>query len=159
MEPSIFGWETFVKSWVEKCNPKWINECRQIVLDLIKWIIPQVLLHIYSTIKNTILACIFFSQSTAFVLKHCNFHLWTDEIKILHTTLDVFQMIMDDAVELHADDYQKFLVSWIQAAMVFATAWGMSGLLDAESRDKFDQFHKRVGEFSPISFAYSDGLH
>lgn len=56
----------------------------------------------------------------------------------------MFQMVMDDAVEANADDYQKFLVSWIQAAMVYSTAWGVSGLLDTESREKFDQYHKKV---------------
>lgn len=55
-------------------------------------------------------------------------------------------MVMDEAVEANADDYQKFLVSWIQAAMIYSTAWGVGGLLTIESRDKFDQFHKKVTE-------------
>lgn len=77
-------------------------------------------------------------------MKHCKSHLWIDEIKLLRTTLDVFGMVMDDAVEANADDYQKFLVSWIQAAIVYSTAWGLSGQLDTESREKFDQFHKKA---------------
>lgn len=60
------------------------------------------------------------------------------------TTLDVFQMTMDEAVEANSEDYQKFLISWIQAAMIYSTAWGVGGLLDSESRDKFDHFHKKV---------------
>lgn len=53
-------------------------------------------------------------------------------------------MVMDEAVEGNAEDYQKFLVSWIQAAMIYSTAWGLGGLLDTESREKFDQFHRKV---------------
>lgn len=66
------------------------------------------------------------------------------------TTLDVFQMTMDEAVEANSEDYQKFLISWIQAAMIYSTAWGVGGLLDNESRDKFDHFHKKVKLDTPI---------
>lgn len=65
------------------------------------------------------------------------------------STLDVFQMTMDEAVEANADDYQKFLISWIQAAMIYSTAWGVGGLLDTDSREKFDHFHKKVLFFIP----------
>lgn len=53
-------------------------------------------------------------------------------------------MVIDDAVEINADDYQKFLVTWIQAATMFGIAWGIGGILNDESRKKFDQFHKKV---------------
>lgn len=42
MEPKTMGWEAFVASWASRCNPKWMSECKQIILDLVKWIIPQV---------------------------------------------------------------------------------------------------------------------
>lgn len=69
------------------------------------------------------------------------------EIKLITTTFDIFEMIMNDAVESNADDYQKFLVSWIQAAAVYGIVWGIGGLLDKASRDKFDIFHRKVFEF------------
>lgn len=78
------------------------------------------------------------------MLQHCNQLLNPGEFNLLRTTLDVFQMVMDEAVEGNAEDYQKFLVSWIQAAMIYSTAWGLGGLLDSESREKFDQFHRKV---------------
>lgn len=53
-------------------------------------------------------------------------------------------MLIDEAIDANADDYQKFLVSWLQAAMVFGIAWGIGGILDEESRRQFDQFHKKV---------------
>lgn len=42
MEPTSLGWETFAQSWATKCNPKWMTECKQIILDLVEWIMPQV---------------------------------------------------------------------------------------------------------------------
>lgn len=62
------------------------------------------------------------------------------------TTLDVIQMVIDEAIDTNPDDYQKFLISWLQAAIVFGIAWGMGGILNEESRKQFDNFHKKVSE-------------
>lgn len=43
----------------------------------------------------------------------------------INATLDVIQMVIDEAIDTNADDYQKFLVSWLQAAIVFGIAWGL----------------------------------
>lgn len=53
-------------------------------------------------------------------------------------------MMIDDAIEMNMDDYQKVLVSWLQAATVFGVAWGIGGTLSDDSRKLFDQFHKKV---------------
>ncbi|XP_031627371.1 dynein heavy chain 12, axonemal [Contarinia nasturtii] len=63
---------------------------------------------------------------------------------LINTTFDIIQMVIDDAIEINQDDYQKFLITWIQAAVVFAFTWGIGGILNEESRTKFDQFHKRI---------------
>lgn len=65
-------------------------------------------------------------------------------MRLVNTTLDIFKMVMDDAVELNLDDYQKFLISWIQAAAVYSIVWGIGGLLDKTSREQFDHFHRKV---------------
>lgn len=56
-------------------------------------------------------------------------------------------MVVDEAVEVNAEDYQKFLISWMQAATMFGIAWGIGGISNEESRKKFDQFHKKVSKF------------
>lgn len=63
-----------------------------------------------------------------------------------NTTLDIIQMVIDEAIDANADDYQKFLVSWLQAAIILGIAWGIGGILNEESRKQFDQFHKKVSE-------------
>lgn len=62
----------------------------------------------------------------------------------INTTFDIIQMVVDEAIDANADDYQKFLVSWLQAAIIFGIAWGIGGILSEESRKQFDQFHKKV---------------
>lgn len=72
----------------------------------------------------------------------------------INATLDVIQMVIDEAIDTNADDYQKFLVSWLQAAIVFGIAWGLGGILNDESRKQFDHFHKKVDENQNVaSFA------
>lgn len=56
-------------------------------------------------------------------------------------------MQLDDAcAESPAEEMEKYVVSWLQAALLFATVWGVGGILDATSRLKFDYFVKSVRE-------------
>lgn len=66
------------------------------------------------------------------------------QYNLLNTTFDIIQMLIDDVIEANTDDYQKFLISWIQAAMIYGIAWGIGGVLNEESRKAFDQFHRKV---------------
>lgn len=63
---------------------------------------------------------------------------------LMNTTFNIIQMVIDEAVEVNIDDFQKFLVTWLQAATMYGIAWGIGGILNDESRKKFDQFHKKV---------------
>lgn len=69
------------------------------------------------------------------------------KFNLINTTYDIIQMVIDEAIEINADDYQKFLVSWIQAATMFGIAWGIGGVLNDETRKQFDQFHRKVFVF------------
>lgn len=42
MEPVTLGWETFVKSWQEKCDKYWIGGYENYVMELIRWCLPDV---------------------------------------------------------------------------------------------------------------------
>lgn len=57
-------------------------------------------------------------------------------------TLQIFEMLLNDAVEEHPEDYTKFLITWYQASILYSIVWGIGGLLNTESRDKFDIFFK-----------------
>lgn len=63
---------------------------------------------------------------------------------LINTTFNVIQMVIDEAIDVNPDDYQKFLISWIQAATMFGIAWGIGGILNEESRKEFDHFHRKV---------------
>lgn len=83
-----------------------------------------------------------------FTMTKCKHMLSPLECNLATTTLNIFQMVMDEAIEANADDYQKFLMSWFQAAAIYSVVWGIGGMLDEPSRDAFDRFHRRVSFFA-----------
>lgn len=53
-------------------------------------------------------------------------------------------MTMNDAVEENPEEFSRYLMTWFQAAMIYSVVWGIGGLLNYESREKFDVFHRKV---------------
>lgn len=112
-----------VNVWMNRCSKKWINELKSFLMDIFEWIFPPILKYLVNYGKNL---------------------LETHELNGINTTFDIIGMVLDEAIDANADDYQKFLVSWLQAAIIFGIAWSIGGLLNDESRKRFDQFHKKV---------------
>lgn len=79
-----------------------------------------------------------------FVKRNCVQLLYPGEFNLLMTTMSIFEMLLDDAVADSPDDYDKFLITWFQAAMIYSVVWGIGGLLNANSRDQFDTMHRSV---------------
>lgn len=111
------------KSWIETCKSSWITECKSFLWDLFEWILPPVIDYINNHGMNLINPL---------------------EYNLLRSTFDIIQMIIDDVIKSNADEHQKYLLSWIQAATMYAIAWGIGGILNDESRKLFDQFHRKV---------------
>lgn len=63
------------------------------------------------------------------------------------TTMNIFGMLLDEAVAGSPEDYEKFLISWFQAAIVYSVVWGVGGLLNADSREKFNEVYRKVFSF------------
>lgn len=119
------------KSWIETCKSSWITECKSFLWDLFEWVLPPVIdyINIHGTnLMNSL------------------------QYNRLRSTFEIIQMIIDDVIKTSADDHQKFLVSWLQAATMYAIAWGIGGLLNDESRKSFDQFHRKVCRMLGMNF-------
>lgn len=83
-------------------------------------------------------------QSISFIKRSCTLLIQPGEFNLLMTTFNLFQMLMDDAIEENSDDYLKFLFNWYQAAIIMSVVWGLGGLLDINSRESFDAFYRQV---------------
>lgn len=148
MEPISLGWKTFARSWLNLCNPAWVADFDKIIMDLFEWVIPPVR---YSQLfwitaeENHLL--IFSFQCIGFIKRCCTLLIQPGEFNLLMTTFNLFQMLMDDAIEENAEDYAKFLFNWYQAAIIMSVVWGLGGLLDINSREAFDCEVRAVSEF------------
>lgn len=126
-EPVSIGWDACAMSWLSKCNPIWSNvEFQPIIMATLRWIIPDCL---------------------TFVRKNCQQFLKPGDINIVMTTLSIFEMLLDEAMEENSDESAKFITSWFQAAISYAVIWGFSGNMNTESRIKFDEFYREVRFF------------
>lgn len=79
--------------------------------------------------------------------RHCNQHIKPGEYNCLHTTFELFEMLLTEACNENPDDYGKFLQIYFQAAIIYSLIWGVAGVLDASSREKFDNFLREVISF------------
>lgn len=61
------------------------------------------------------------------------------------TTFELVEMLMDDAIDANEDSYQKHVEHWIGPTLVYSLIWGVGGILDSESRIRFDHLIKEVG--------------
>lgn len=83
-------------------------------------------------------------QCQTFVRRYCSQFIKPGEFNCLTTTFELFGMQLSEAIEENPEDYQKYLLSYFQAAIIFALVWGVGGVLDTSSREKFDAFLKKV---------------
>ena len=83
-------------------------------------------------------------QVQQFVRRNCSQLLKPGEFSVLRTTFDLFDMLMKEAIEENLEEYQKFLKPWYEASLLFGVSWGIGGILDTASREKFDHFHRQV---------------
>ncbi|XP_015126095.2 dynein heavy chain 12, axonemal [Diachasma alloeum] len=118
IEPHVIGWRPFVESWYNTLDVKWAEPQMGTIRDLFNWLIEP---------------------SLEFVRKKCKISLFSGQINQVVSTMNLFQMYMDDAVEEN-DDYESNVEFWIQAAMMLAIVWGIGGTLDADSLEKFNDF-------------------
>lgn len=119
MEASSLGWESFATSWLDQCNPMWVDEHKNIIMSTLRWIIPDVSGIVCFSSPNSpwtfgLIILLFFSspQCLAFIKRHCQQFLKPGEINIVMTTLTIFEMLLNEACEENPEEYSKFVTSW-----------------------------------------------
>ncbi|XP_059612585.1 dynein axonemal heavy chain 7 [Phlebotomus argentipes] len=123
MDPRELGWKTLAKSWINQCNPLWMDGNRDLIMDLFSWIFPPCL---------------------KFLSRHCTQFLHPGEMNLVMSTLNLFEMFINEACDDNTEEFAKNLSTWFQAATVMAIFWGLAGILDGISRAKFDGFFREI---------------
>ncbi|XP_005185418.2 dynein axonemal heavy chain 12 [Musca domestica] len=124
MEPASLGWQAFANSWLKRADKRWADEENSpYVLALFSWLLEP---------------------CQEFVRKHCVQYLKPGEFNRLQTTFDIFDMCLHEAIEENPEDYPKYLAMYFQAAITYGIVWGIAGILDNRSREKFDKFYREL---------------
>uniref|UniRef100_A0A1B0DFE7 AAA+ ATPase domain-containing protein n=1 Tax=Phlebotomus papatasi TaxID=29031 RepID=A0A1B0DFE7_PHLPP len=77
-------------------------------------------------------------------LLDCTHYLYPGEMNLVMSTLNLFEMFMNEACEDNTEEFAKNLSTWFQAAAVMAIVWGLAGILDGPSRSKFDTHFREL---------------
>ncbi|XP_017080044.1 dynein heavy chain 12, axonemal [Drosophila eugracilis] len=129
MEPSTLGWRAFAKTWLKKADPRWADEEGvAYVMALLQWLL---------------------TPCQTFIRRFCSQFIKPGEFNCMLTAFDLFDMQIAEAIEENPEDYQKYIQTYFQAAMLFALVWGVGGVLDTASREKFDAFLKNLWDSDP----------
>ncbi|KAI5636077.1 dynein heavy chain and region d6 of dynein motor domain-containing protein [Phthorimaea operculella] len=115
MESSTFGFRPFYTSWWKKINPVWSYENEEYIYDMVDWL---------------------FDPLVYYVRKHCHQLVSGGEVNLVISTLRLIDMLMADAIEGEEDT--RHTRTWFIAAFMTALVWGVGGILDSDSREKFD---------------------
>ncbi|KAI4463384.1 dynein heavy chain family protein [Holotrichia oblita] len=144
MEAATLGWKPFIDSWLVNLNPEWCTEeSSAFIVQVFHWMVDPTLY---------------------FIRKYCKQLCVTGEISLVKSTMVVFEIVMDDAIKDSSkkEEEAKYLLNWIQAAFVYAGVWGLGGILDSESREKFDEFWKELwrgqNEEYPFPESFADKI-
>lgn len=123
MEPITLGWEAFAQTWCDRADTRFMDGYVDYFMDLLRWIVPE---------------CI------VFIKRNCTQLLYPGETKLIMQTLSLMEILLTDALDDNPEDFQKYLFSWYQYGLIYSVVWGMGGLLDSDSRTKFDEFYREV---------------
>ncbi|KAM3963287.1 dynein heavy chain at 62B [Aphomia sociella] len=119
MESSSLGFMPFYKSWINTLNPVWLEENEDFIFDMCEWL---------------------FDPLVYFVKKYCGQLVTGGEVNLVISSLRLIEMLMDNAIEGEEDT--KYTRTWLLASFMSAMVWGIGGILNIDSREKFDDLVK-----------------
>lgn len=140
VEPGALGWQPFLESWLRGLNPEWATENSVPNIDeLFRWLMDPCL---------------------DFVRKECRVVVNAGQTHRAVSTMSIFELLIEDAVEENPASFEQHLPIWYQAAMILSVVWGVGGTLDLDSRRKFDAFYLGLWrgdrEDSPVPACVTD---
>lgn len=119
VEPRVLGWKPFLDSWINILNPIWKENHENEIKELFHWLMDPCL---------------------EFIRKNCHTTIFVGQIHQVVSTLNIFEIYMEDAVQQNLATFEQFVLSWLQATMLMSMVWGIGGTLDFPSRILFNNF-------------------
>ncbi|XP_047030670.1 dynein axonemal heavy chain 12 [Helicoverpa zea] len=115
MESVSLGFRPFYQSWLNTLNPIWYEENEEFIYSMCDWL---------------------FDPLVYYVKKECTQLVTGGDVNLVVSTLRLVVMFMDNAIKGEEDT--RHTRTWFIASFMSALVWGIGGILDTDSREKYD---------------------
>ncbi|XP_074775748.1 dynein axonemal heavy chain 3 [Athene noctua] len=127
MDPQQLGWKPLKDSYMKTLPPNLQEEHRELVNDMFMWLVQPCL---------------------EFIHLHCKAIVQTSPIHLSYSLMKLFTCLLDEVKQSKEEEEESMssqhIMLWLQGIFLFALVWTIGGIIDADSRKKFDLFYRNL---------------
>uniref|UniRef100_A0A8B9RU69 Dynein axonemal heavy chain 3 n=1 Tax=Accipiter nisus TaxID=211598 RepID=A0A8B9RU69_9AVES len=124
MDPQQLGWKPLKDSYMNTLPPNLQEEHRELVNDMFMWLVQPCL---------------------DFIHLHCKAIVQTSSIHLSYSLMKLFTYEIKRSEEEEKESISsQQIILWLQGLFLFALVWTVGGIIDADSRKKFDLFYRNL---------------
>uniref|UniRef100_A0A8C3KJ13 Dynein axonemal heavy chain 3 n=1 Tax=Calidris pygmaea TaxID=425635 RepID=A0A8C3KJ13_9CHAR len=127
MDSQQLGWKPLKDSYMNTLPPNLQEEHRELVRDLIFYIVQPCL---------------------EFIHLHCKAIVQTSSSHLSYSLMKLYTCLLDEIKQSEEEEKESMssqhIALWLQGLFLFALVWTVGGIIDADSRKKFDLFYRNL---------------
>ncbi|NXW28891.1 DYH3 protein, partial [Phaetusa simplex] len=127
MDSQQLGWKPLKDSYVKTLPPNLQEEHRKLVSDLFTWLVQPCL---------------------EFIHLHCKAIVKTSSSHLSYSLMKLYTCLLDEIKQSEEEEKESVssqqITLWLQGLFLFALVWTVGGIIDADSRKKFDLFYRNL---------------
>ncbi|XP_052628381.1 dynein axonemal heavy chain 3 [Harpia harpyja] len=127
MDPQQLGWKPLKDSYMNTLPPNLQEEHRELVNDMFMWLVQPCL---------------------EFIHLHCKAIVQTSSIHLSYSLMKLFTCLLDEIKQSEEEEKESMssqqIILWLQGLFLFGLVWTVGGIIDADSRKKFDLFYRNL---------------
>ncbi|NWX20475.1 DYH3 protein, partial [Aegotheles bennettii] len=126
MDVAQLGWKPLKDSYMNTLPPNLQEEHRELVNDMFMWLVQPCL---------------------EFIHLHCKAIVQTSFTHLSYSLMKLYTCLLDEIKQSEEDKESmssQQIISWLQGLFLFALVWTVGGIIDADSRKKFDLFYRNL---------------
>ncbi|NXN55853.1 DYH3 protein, partial [Rynchops niger] len=127
MDSQQLGWKPLKDSYMKTLPPNLQEEHRKLVNDLFMWLVQPCL---------------------EFIHLHCKAIVKTSSSHLSYSLMKLYTCLLDEIKQSEEEEKESVssqqITLWLQGLFLFALVWTVGGIVDADSRKKFDLFYRNL---------------
>ncbi|NXT35371.1 DYH3 protein, partial [Pelecanoides urinatrix] len=127
MDSQQLGWKPLKDSYMKTLPPNLQEEHRELVNDMFMWLVQPCL---------------------EFIHLHCKAIVQTSSIHLSYSLMKLYTCLLDEIKQSEEEEKESMssqhIILWLQGLFLFALVWTIGGVIDADSRKKFDLFFRNL---------------